>query len=286
MATPSPYAEPDSHLAQGDIFGVRLVAPLADNEIRILRTESGLHGERAFAGEAARVFSYDDLTEAMLALPPEEQQVPCENQGGLPLEYVVVFGDLVEYFMVASQTCDVAGLDSEPKICAAVVPVISLASFLSRQRLPIGLEEADAQDETKWTTIMDWLQAKLGKDLNSLRNDPFALPDGIRALLKGWEPPKNSVERQIRGKIREFLNSAIDPKKNYIYYLPPSPSHRIPEAFVDFTRLYSVVTAKLGELQPHRVCSLASPYREEFAGKLGQYLSRIATPSPLVPPRT
>ncbi len=281
---PLPYSSVTPHLAQGDIFSLHLVAPLADDEIRILRTKAGLHGANVFAGDPGHIFDYGHLIETISKLPPDKQFQPFHNQGGLPLEKVVVFGDLVEYFMVASQTCDVSGVDSKPKIFAAIVPVVPLAAFLSRQRIPIGLEKGDIEDESKWTTIVDYLEMQLKVDVSDMRDDSFALPAKIRELLKDWNPKKNTPEKQIRGKIRGILNEVVKPQKKYLYYLPANSAYGVPEGFVDFTRLYSVVTEKLQKLTPRRVCTLVTPYREEFASKLGSYLSRIATPAPLTPP--
>jgi hypothetical protein len=283
VATQLPYAAANTHLAQGDIFSLNLVAPLADDQVRILRTEEGLHGTHVLTGKPGRIFDYHGLIETVAALPPEQQELPFQNQSSLPLEYVVVFGDLVEYFMVASQTCDVSGVDARPQVLAAVVPIVSLAAYLSRQRLPIGLADEEAQDTSKWVTIVDYLQQALPENLSGIREDPFALPDRIRQLVSAWNPSKKSEGRQVRGKIRSTLNDLLDPQKKYIYYLPSSPKHGVPEGFVDFTRLYSVVTEKLNGVSAQRVCTLASPYREEFANKLGLYLSRIATPAPLAP---
>lgn len=282
---PIPYAAVNPHLAQGDIFGLSLVTPLADDEIRILRTETGLHGTHVFAGEPGRIFGYDDLLETIDALPREELPRPFHNRGGIPLEKVVVFGDLVEYFMIASQTCDVSGIEkNSAKTFAAIVPVIPVSAFLSRERLPIGLSTEDVADETQWSTIVDYLQTQLSEDLSDVRDDAFVLPARIRELLGSWKPPKKTTERQIRGRIVNVLSDTVNPRKNYIYYLPANTDLRVPEAYVDFTRLFSVVTEKLQQLMPQRVCTLATPYREEFASKLGSYLSRIATPVPLTPP--
>jgi hypothetical protein len=280
---PSPYSTAYPYLAQGDIFEISLVAPLADDEIRILRTETGQHGSRVFSGDPGCVFGYADLIDTIAALPADEQVGPFQNRGGIPLEYVVVPGDLMDYFVVASQTCDVSGVGSTPKPFAAILPVTPLAAFLSRERLPIELGQEEMTDETKWTTIVDYLATRLGEDLYAIRDDAFGLPDRIRQLLRKWKPTKNN-EKQVRGKIVNSIKDVVSPRKNYIYYLPLNSEQRVPESFVDFTRLFSAVTDKLQHLIDRRVCTLATPYREEFASKLGNYLSRIATPAPLVPP--
>jgi len=280
----TPYSKVNSHLAQSDIFSLILVAPLADDEIRILRTESGLHGTHVFSGEPGYIFDHDHLVETIKELPEQNQLQPFHNQGGLPLEKVVVFGDLVEYFMIASQTCDISGVNSDPKVFAVIVPVIPLAAFLSRERLRIGLAEEEIDDETKWTTIADYLEERLEHDFSEIREDAFALPKKIREVLGEWNPAKNTLERRIRGKIRDTLKSILNTNKKYIYYLPQDSSYNIPEGWVDFTKIYTVETQKLNALAENRVCTLSTPYREQFSEKLGTYLSRIATPASLIPP--
>jgi hypothetical protein len=59
----------------------------------------------------------------------------------------------------------------------------------------------------------------------------------------------------------------------------------LPEDFVDFCRLYTIPTETLYELREKRIATINSPYREQFSTKLGTYLSRIATPFPISPPK-
>jgi len=273
-------------LAQGDIFALALVAPLADDEIRVLRTESGRHGVRVLQNEEpGRVYGYEDLIETLSHLPPEERLLPFPRGGDVLPEMVVVHGDLFEYFVMASQTCDVSGEDGPPKPFAAVLPVVTLAGFLSRQQLPIGLHKHQADDSTKHSTIVDYLEAVLRVDLSSERDDPFQLPIRVRQLLKDWKPEARSPENIARGNMINFMKALVDRKKTYIYYLPAENRLGVPESYVDFTRLYTLLIEKAQELMPQRKATLVSPYREDFASKLGTYLSRIATPTPLEPPR-
>jgi hypothetical protein len=273
-------------LAQGDIFSLPLVAPLADDEIRVLRTESGQHGFHVFQdGEPGRIFSYADLVETIGSLPPEDQVPPFPCGEGVPPEMVVVYGDLFQFFIVASQTCDVSGVDARPKPFAAVLPVVTLAGFLSREELPIGVDRDQMQDRSQYATIVDYLQTALRIDLSSERGDPFALPGRVRDLLRQWKPRKGSPEQRVRGKMVEWMNGVVDARKTYVYYLPAEKTLGIPEGYIDFTRLYSVLIGKVQELMTKRKATLVSPYREEFASKLGTYLSRIATPAPLKPPK-
>ena len=282
----SPYAASEAFLAQGDIFALTLVGPLADDEIRVLRTESGRHGVRVFQNEEpGRIYGYEDLIETVSHLPAEERLLPFPRGGNMLPEMVVVHGDLFEYFVMASQTCDVSGVDGQPKPFAAVLPVVSLASFLSREQVPIAVDGDPADDPSKWCTIVDYLQGVLNVDLSGERDDPFTLPHAVRQLVKDWEPAKRSPEITARRRLIEFMNGVVDPKKAYIYYFPADKSLGVPESFVDFTRLYTLLIGKAQELMPERKATLASPYREQFASKLGTYLSRIATPTPLRPPR-
>lgn len=162
--------------------------------------------------------------------------------------------------------------------------MVSLGDCLSRQKLPIGLSSEKSNDVARWTTIVDYLQTKLGKDLTEFRNDVFALPNKVRSLIDQWSPGRNSPDRQVRNKIREYIRDTVDNRKLYIYYLPYASALNVPESMVDFCKLYTVSTNMLENLKPHRIATIKTPYREQFAEKLAYYLSRVATPASIAPP--
>ncbi|MCC7086534.1 MAG: hypothetical protein IT427_16165 [Pirellulales bacterium] len=194
---------------------------------------------------------------------------------------VVVYGDLFEYFILASQTCDVSGNDGPAKPFAAICPVVTMGEMLARERFPISKESR--KDPAKSTTVVDYLQETLQKDFSADRDDPFTLPNRVRDALAEWQPATSS-EKETRGRIKNILSESSF-KKSYLYYLPADVAFNMPECYVDFTRLFSVVTERVSSIASNRVCTLVSPYREDFGSKLGSYLSRVATPSPLAPPK-
>lgn len=285
MSEPIHVCECADHLAQGDIFCQNLVAPFADPEIRIFRTVRGRHGSGVFDGEPGRIFSDDDLRIALDNLTSEQRVMPFHpTDEGLD-EMVVVYADLLRYFIVASQTCDVSGVDSSPKPFATVLPFVTLEDYITRVRLPIGLSAEEAEDAARWTTIKAYLEGSLNADFTGSEEDPFLLPQVVRNFLRDREPSNHDkTTRQVLKRIRSALTEATNHRKLFIYYLPSAPRLKVPEGFVDFCRTYTLPIETLRTMTPERVAAIASPYREEFARKLGDFLSRIATPSPLVPP--
>lgn len=281
-----PFASCEEHLAQGDIFAISLVAPFPDPEIRIFRTVSGQHGSMVFQpdGERGQVFAYEDLLQVLESLPSTRKLQPFQQNEKGDHEMVVVHAELVACFIIASQTCDVSGIDSQPRPFASILPVVSLRDWLSQERMPIGLSPEESDDVSRWTTIVDYLQTKLGEDLTEFRNDVFALPDKVRSLIDEWSPQRNSPDRQIRNHIRSYIHKAVDNRRLYIYYLPRASDLRVPESIVDFCKLYTVSTNMLEHLKARRIVTIKPPYREQFAQKLAYYLSRVATPTPINPP--
>jgi|GEM_PF-2610421 hypothetical protein len=276
------YWQCTSQLAQGDIFGLDLVAPYADREIRIFRTKEGFHGSLVFASSfEARIWDYKELTDTLEGIEPHQRLWPFEtNPQGLR-EMVIVYADLLKFFILASQTCDVSGPKS--KNFAIILPIVTIASFITNEKLPIGLKGGEFSDPPKWATIIDVLCSKLGKIPDSLMRDPLSLPGEIHTLLEGWNPTIKK-DREIKSQIRNSLNAARDNKKSYIYYLPPRGEFKMPEGFVDFCRPYILPIQTIQKLQDYRIVSLHSPYREEFGQKLGLFLSRVATPAPIKAP--
>ena len=132
--------------------------------------------------------------------------------------------------------------------------------------------------------MVDFLARTNKCNLDQFRDDPFILPTKIREFVKEWDPPKNSKDREIRNKLKDIIKNVPDPKKRYLYYLPPSGSFGVPEGFVDFCRLYSLKIEVVQDLKNKRVATIKTPYREQFAEKLSHYLARIATPFNFKPP--
>ncbi len=268
---------------QGDIFATRLVAPLADDEVRLFRTVSGRLGHLAMEGhEAGRVFAYDDVL-AIPGVPDGERPLPfpvAAEGGG---EMVVAYADLLEYFVLASQTCDVT--PPKPKDFVSLVPYLPLAPRLMGERLPIGLSPDEAADRTLWKTVCEYITQHTGDSLHGAGEGVFGLPMRVRmAVADAWQ----GVPREINANrkwIKEHVRGLSDNERLYLYYMPPAPEAGVPEGYVDFTRLYTIPFDCLSRLGPHRRATINSPYREQFARKLGDYLSRVAVPKALDPPQ-
>jgi len=199
MTETEPFNQCADYLAQGDIFAIPLVAPYADDEIRIFRTANGLHGYNVFekGGLEGRVYDYKDLLDVLDDLPDNERVLPFHPSPESPYEMAVVYADLLEFFVMASQTCDVSGVESKPKSFASVLPFIPIASYLSREKLAIDIPEENAKDYSKWTTIVEYLENKVSLRSLKHKNDPFELPNVVTEIIREWNPPKKSKERKI-----------------------------------------------------------------------------------------
>jgi hypothetical protein len=140
MSETTPFVNCADHLAQGDIFALRLVAPYADQEIRIFRTDSGLHGSEVFRDKEknGKIFAYDDLITLLEELPPDQRLAPFEKNTEGYHEMAVVYANLLTFFIVASQACDISG--PEPKPFVTVMSIVTLGGYLASEKLPIGLK--------------------------------------------------------------------------------------------------------------------------------------------------
>ena len=280
MSNPDLFTSCQPHLSQGDIFRIKLLAPFADPEIRIFRSRSGKHGSLVLDGkEEGLVFSLEDLIDRLEDVPSHQTLLPFHRSVDGQDEMVVVYADLLEYFIIVSQTCDVSGLDHDPKPFACILPFVPLSQYLMHERLPI-LSDA----ESAWTTICDYLETTCNVTFGEKRDDPITLAEEVRRVLGEWTPKKGTEEKKIKGRIIDSINKAVDNKKNYLYYLPVSPELKVPEGYIDFLRMYTLQIEILNDLKESRVATVASPYREDLAQNLAIYLSRIALPKALSPP--
>jgi hypothetical protein len=102
--------------------------------------------------------------------------------------------------------------------------------------------------------------------------------ESLPELLKAWNPPKNSIPKAIRGKIKETLNKIISNDVNYLYFIRSNIDLNLPSGFSDFTRFINIPTEILHRLKDYRIASMGSPFKEHFSTKLGFFLSRVGLP--------
>ena len=113
------YTNPDEFLQQGDIFRIDIVAPIADTQTRIFRSIDGRHGSVVFEENCeGKIFEKDEL-KALLGNSPltDLHTQPFWRTSDGQEEMVVVYAQLFQYFIIATQTCDVSGRDKKPLPC-------------------------------------------------------------------------------------------------------------------------------------------------------------------------
>jgi len=271
------YTTPSDHLEQGDIFYLDLVAPIADEIKRIFRTEDGRHGSLFFEGNArAKVFSQSELEELLQTSNRTELHTdPFRETLDGQQEMVVVAGRLFQYFIIASQTCDISGKNGKSLPWAIVLPIITISYTCKNQCLPF--KSIDDQ-----MTIHDFICSKL-QDSEKLQSaTEFEYGEEIRNITSELLEKKNNgkILEDIR-QIKNFLNNYH--KKGYMFPLTEKPDFKVPESYVDFTAAYSVPTDKLLSVKENRFARINTPYREDFAQHFANFFARVALPTPMKP---
>ena len=270
------YEKPDENLQQGDIFKIDWIAPSADEVQRIFRCKDGKHGSFVFSenGEG-KVFDRPELDSVLAEVGngiPYYNPAFSQTQDG-DHELVVVYSRLFEYFVIATQTCDLA--DERDLQWTTMLPVITLEYICKNEIRQLKNTKSE-------TTIHDFccingvdalpLKEKTGKGYCQL----------ISEIVN--KSVKNGASKNIKGDmgtIKTYLSNLNQP--GYLYYLQESPNWELPEAVIDFTATFTVPKIKLEEIKGKRLVKIANDYRNEFSKKLGTFFSRIATPASMVP---
>jgi hypothetical protein len=272
------------YLTQGDIFKFDLVAPIADLEKRIFRTIDGKHSSLINSdGSNGRIFAYDELLAAIEDLPIQERLPPFQKTTDGKYERVLVYAELLKYFIILSQTCDISGVDSSPNPICTVVPIVTIGQYCQNQ-LPFSYEDPEIRQKVFQTiSIADYVSEKFDPEFKSKVSDEFTFPDYLRENLKTWQDKakKKPQKSAFLGTIRNALKLIVENKPLSIYYIAPDKEHNVPESYVDFCRVYIVSTNVIQDIRDKRIATLSVLYREEFAKKFANYYERIATPQPM-----
>jgi hypothetical protein len=275
-----------AYLSQGDIFQISLVVPMADPEIFIFRTADGRRvsdtNQKLMSG---RIFTYDELSDVIKVLPSEQRLYPFQRKAEDKDRYerVLVYADLLRYFIVLSQTCDISGVDHSPKPTCTIAPIVTLADYCQG---PIQLSYEDpkiGQKIQETINFSDFFCEKFDPLFKDEIIDDFKFPRYLRANLDEWRKAvKNKpLEQRFINNIRNSLNLIFQNKLLFIYYIAPNDDYKVPESYVDFCRLYTLPRDTVENLMDNRLATISSPYREEFARKFAEYYGRIAIPKPM-----
>lgn len=274
----------EDYLSQGDIFRIDLVAPMADIDISIFRTVDGRHTDNIDPdGVKGRIFNYEELLSLIETLPPDQRLFPFQRTSNEKYEKVLVSADLLKYFIVISQTCDISGVDHPAKPICTIAPIITIAQHC-QNRVSIPYKDQKNNQETLLiVSIPDYMSDKFDHSFKDRLSDDFTFPEYIRENLDNWsKKAKNgSSEQKLLSGLKNSLNTIMGNKRLDIYYIAPDKENKVPESYIDFCRLYTITMVLMESLKDKRIAMLKSPYREEFAKKFADYYARIATPSPM-----
>ena len=274
-----------NHLSQGDIFHLDLVAPLADPDIRIVRTVDGRHLNLTdqINGRTG-IFTPDQLVTTMQDLPPDQHRPPFQKSIDGIYEMVLVYADLLKYFMIISQTCDISGVDSKPKPTCTVIPITTLAQYCQQENVPLPYRDPGIEQSiTETVNIADYFAEYFDQSFRDMVLDDFGFPEYLRQNIKTWqkEAGKNGAKQVFLSTIRNSLRNITQSKLLYIYYIKPDRDHGIPDCFADFLRVYTVQIQVIQSIKDNRIGMVIPPFRDELVQKFAYYYQRIATPYPM-----
>ena len=268
------------HLEQGDLFALDLVTPLATQTQRILRTKDGRHGRLVFDGVGeGRLFERAELDQLLVDMDATKRTAEHTPPFGVAPngepELVVAPANLRRYFVVATQTCDISGLDKRPLEAVIVLPVQTVQDMCLTTRLEFTSESGKL-------TIHEFLVRNIpGVELHSML-DPSEYGKVARQALAGWAPG-DKKHLQDRNRVANLLKQMLKSKTG-VYYLAGSTSYDLPESIIDFTAAHTIQRDVLLQNRSSRIARLASPVREDFAQRFAHFISRVALSAASGPP--
>jgi len=254
------FAACTDHLCQGDVFSLDALGAHSGLEFDVLRKKD----KTALLGGFADVeyFPFSAIKETVAAS-----------------ETLRLAVTRIRRFIIATQTCDVAGIDHEAIKFCTIAKIVSLGEFLS-DPVPLEITDKDKGKVQVMVQLKDIAEKMKPEDCAKVQgaiDDELAIPNVLRQLLPTYRKGKpEDVLVAYTAKLTGFLNNVVLRKNGHVWYLPEDKGMKIPESFVDFSCLYAVPTTELQEARASRLATIASPYRELFAQDLGLRFSRVA----------
>ncbi len=269
------YCLPVEHLQQGDVFAVDTVTPYADTNLRFFRATDGRHGSVVLAGlSEGRVFGKEALEDVIRSKINDDALFTrpfASSNNGEP-ELMVTCAGFTPYFVIGTQTCDVAGEKKNAPPLVTLLAVKTLRGICSSDRLPLdGLKLPSL-------TIEEFLIRETGHSGLDSCNE-FEYSHKLRELLNGWNPTGTLLAS--RNSIRRFLDKMG--KSGFQFYLPADAGFGLPEMYIDLSATFTIHILQLQSLAGRRVARIKDPYRDQFSHQLGHHFSRIAVPQTLAP---
>jgi len=270
------YSLPAQFVQQGDVFRGPLVAPVITSETRIFRAVDGRHGSVVFSGQSeGKVFSHVEITNLLRQSPQRDplQTEPFTFTGDGQMEFVVTNAELIEYFVVLSQTCDVCGVDKDPHPLAMVLRAKTIGQICKG----MGIVLAGCEGPR---TIHEYLIGLTQSE--ALRDaDEISYREVLKAVLEQCLGMGSDAKENC-SRIKNLFASRLK-KAAYVYYLATDSAFRMPVLYIDFTAAFTVVTSHLHSAMGKRIATLAEPYRTHFAESFANHIKRIALPAPMQP---
>jgi hypothetical protein len=270
------YVTPNEYLRQGDIFRIEIVSPTPDLRQRIFRSNDGRHGSVVFEEKCpGRIFGREELSELL----QQSHRTELHTEPFYPThdgqeELVVVEARLYQYFIIASQTCDVSGKDGRGLPWTTIFPINTLAEHCRGTKLPFGSIGSMTIHEFICKNYQESAELEIANEAD------YGM--AIRTIIDDWR--KSGIKSELKsnvGRIKNILDDYC--KEGYLYYLTDNVSYEIPEGSVDFTATYCIPRCNLEKIKHCRLARLNDEYCLELAQSLASLFERAATPKPMKP---
>lgn len=264
------YISPTDVLEQGDIFQTDLVLPFADSVPRIFRTRDGRHGSFVFEEPQTegRVFSPRDIDHLMRDNPGTGLRGAFETDSDGLFEMVVAFANRFRYFIIATQSCDLAhGGQKGSGNFVCVLPIQTIREICQTIKHPT-LKDGDLLSIHE--CLLDFTNDAILGNANE-----HEYPEILKRVIDAFSG--NKKQNEIVGRIKSFIFSKLS-SSEHLYHLDGDRNVGVPQSVVDFSQVYTFPLGQITPLSNCRLARLSTSYRDDFAHKFGDRFSRIAVP--------
>ena len=283
-----PLVSNEIFLQQGDIFKLDIITPVAGDDMRLFRKNNAEHGSRIFStvGSLGKIFTPEEVTEIISTngkTTPYHTDPFEEDPDGIK-EFVVTQATLTRRFIVASQTCDISGVDKPSELhFAMVLPVSTFRDLCVLTFIPLlaGTESTKENGPYVNSTAHNFLVQHCDDCTNIQNASDLEYRSHFIDTLNKWSPPKKSYLHTNKSLIKNVLGKIT--KKQMYFTINETPNLSEPMMVADLSQTFMLPIACLENQSDCRIGTLHHDLRSSFSQKFANLISRIAVPKGMQP---
>lgn len=252
------------YLQQGDIFKLKLVGTHSVADPRIVRRADG----KKITFERTPTVPVSEFPIKMGLLPEKSQ------------EYLKTRFLTMRYFVIASQNCDISGLDRPANKNCVILPYVSYPNMFRERVFPYRKQKKGGGDEVLEINVRQFIKERLwtgsSNDFEICAEDDFKWMDLVQNLLK--TEVSNKDDNEIRKRLKNMANADWLKNKGIAYQINGNKTLSVPPGYIDLENVFSIETGELLTNINERLGALKDLHREAFGQSFGARFSRVATP--------